>query len=45
MISIILYYIRLYYVMIMLSQVFGNPGSSGSAVFRFSEERQMHEAP
>ncbi|CAJ1342735.1 unnamed protein product, partial [Effrenium voratum] len=28
---------------LMLSQVFGNPGSSGSAVFRFSPERQRYE--
>ena len=26
------------------AQVFGNPGSSGSAVFRFSPERQRYEA-
>ncbi|CAE8727342.1 unnamed protein product [Polarella glacialis] len=28
---------------LMLSQVFGNPGSSGSAVYRFSDERQQFE--
>jgi len=28
---------------LMLSQVFGNPGSSGSAVFRYSEERSRYE--
>lgn len=28
---------------LMLSQVFGNPGSSGSAVYRFSPERSRYE--
>lgn len=28
---------------LMLSQVFGNPGSSGSAVYRFSPERNRYE--
>ncbi|CAE7238548.1 unnamed protein product, partial [Symbiodinium pilosum] len=28
---------------LMLSQVFGNPGSSGSAVFRYSERRSRYE--
>ncbi|CAE7264066.1 unnamed protein product [Symbiodinium sp. CCMP2456] len=28
---------------LMLSQVFGNPGSSGSAVFRYSEKRSRYE--